>query len=210
MRRLGVAAAMLAAGLFVALLVYGVVTRSPDRSLDESLAAGEAVRPPGFELDVLETGDLGALGPKAGAAFSDRRLDLAELRGTPVVLNFWASWCDPCREEAPLLERVWKRERERGEVLFLGLDQQDLSEDARAFMREFGMTYPVVRDGSNGTSRDWGVTGLPETWFVSADGKVTGHVIGVIDQQQLAEGIASARSGRPVGAEQGGDRRSTR
>ena len=210
MRRVGVGAALLAAALFVALLVYGVVTRSPDRSLDESLAAGQAVRPPGFRLDVLERGELGPLRPRVGRAFSDGRLDLTELEGTPVVLNFWASWCDPCREEAPLLERVWKEERDRGEVLFLGLDQQDLSEDGRAFMREFGMSYPVVRDGSNGTARDWGVTGLPETWFVSAEGKVTGHVIGVIDERQLADGIASARSGRPAGARQGGDRRSTR
>ena len=210
MRRVGVGAALLAAALFVALLVYGVATRSPDRSLDESLAAGEAVRPPGFELEVLERGDLGTLRSRVGPALSDDRLDLTELEGTPVVLNFWASWCDPCREEAPLLERVWKEERDRGDVLFLGLDQQDLREDARAFMREFGMSYPVVRDGSNGTARDWGVTGLPETWFVSAEGEVTGHVIGVIDERQLAEGIASARSGRPAGARQGGDRRSTR
>jgi cytochrome c biogenesis protein CcmG/thiol:disulfide interchange protein DsbE len=205
MRRAGIAGALLLAGLFVALLVYGVATRSPDRSLDESLAAGQAVTPPGFRLSVLERGQAPASFARAAA---DGKVGLGELRGTPVVLNFWASWCDPCREEADVLESAWKQRRASGDVLFLGLDQQDLTEDARAFLREFSISYPVVRDPTNRTARDWGVTGLPETWFISAEGKVTGHVIGVVSGKQLDEGIASARLGRPAGAEEGGARRS--
>ena len=204
MRRAGIAAALLLAGLFVALLVYGVTTRSPDRTLDESLAAGQAVEPPGFRLDVLERGDPQ---PTFTRAAEDGKVGLDELRGSVVVLNFWASWCDPCREEADVLQKAWSEHDD--DVLFVGLDQQDLTEDARAFLREFRLTYPVVRDPTNRTARDWGVTGLPETWFISPGGKVTGHVIGVVSEQQLREGIASARSGRPAGSEQGGARRST-
>jgi cytochrome c biogenesis protein CcmG/thiol:disulfide interchange protein DsbE len=201
---------VVAAALFVALLVYGVTARSPDRSLDESLAAGQAVTPPGFRLAVLERGDPGPLASRWDRAAADGRVGLSELEGTPVVLNFWASWCDPCREEAPALEARWKREREQGEVLFLGLDQQDLREDARAFLKEFKLSYPQVRDPTSKTAREWGGTGLPETWFISAEGKVTSHVIGVVSEKQLGEGIASARSGRPLGAEEGGARRPVR
>jgi cytochrome c biogenesis protein CcmG/thiol:disulfide interchange protein DsbE len=126
-----------------------------------------------------------------------------------VVLNFWASWCIPCREEAPTLERAWRRARAAG-ILFLGLNMQDFPEDARAFMREFDNTYLNVRDQSNGVARDWGVTGIPETFFITARGRVVGHVIGVVSAAQLRHGIESARRGRPLGSLKGGDRLPTR
>jgi cytochrome c biogenesis protein CcmG, thiol:disulfide interchange protein DsbE len=203
------AAGILAAVAFVALLAYGLTTKSADRTIDDALSRGEAVAPPGFELARLADGS--PSGPSAATwrrASADGEVALDELSGTPVVLNFWASWCEPCRAEAKVLQQGW--EDSRGEVLFLGLDAQDASEDARDFIAQFGLTFPHVRDPSNATSRDWGVTGLPETYFLAADGRVVGHVIGSVSEQQLREGVAAARAGRPRDAAQGGEQRPTR
>jgi cytochrome c biogenesis protein CcmG/thiol:disulfide interchange protein DsbE len=140
---------------------------------------------------------------------ADGRLALGELRGLPVVVNFWASWCPPCRTEAPRLERAWRAQNRDGAV-FVGLNTQDVTDDARAFLEEFDVSYPNVRDGSDAVARDWGVTGLPETFFVDRRGRVVGHVIGAIDSRQLREGVHAAVRALPLGALQGGDRRSTR
>jgi cytochrome c biogenesis protein CcmG/thiol:disulfide interchange protein DsbE len=139
----------------------------------------------------------------AGPTLDRSSLALDELGG-PVVLNFWASWCDPCRAEAKVLERGHKG---ADGVLFLGLDTQDAREDARDFIDQFGLTFPHVRDPGNATQRAWGVTGLPETYFIAADGRVVGHVIGTVDAAQLRDGVAAAKAGRPQGADQGGEQR---
>lgn len=194
---------------FVGLLVYGVLARNPNTSIDDALANARAAPAPGFELAVLQNGDLGSVSARWRGAAADRRVDLAELRGTPIVLNYWASWCVPCRTEAPLLERGWRKSRGAG-VLFLGLNMQDTTEDARNFIGGFGLTFPDVRDGTNRTARRWGVTGIPETFFISRQGRVVGHVIGAMNQAQLTDGIAAAQAGRPRIATRGGDRRSTR
>ncbi len=198
--------ALSAAG-FVGLLVYGVMAKAPDKTIDSALAESRAVPAPGFELAVLANGHAGPLSATWRRAAEDGRVALAELRGTPVVLNFWASWCDPCQVEAPILERGWRSARPRG-VLFVGLDQQDVPEDALAFMRQFGHDFPTVRDPTGATARRWGVTGIPETFFISRDGNVVGHVIGTVTPRQLAEGVGAA--GRPRVADQGGERRPTR
>ncbi len=201
---------VLLVGLFFALLVYGLLAKAPNTGIDESLARSKPAAGPGFELPVLQPGALGdTLGGRLRPALADGRLALGELRGTPVVLNFWASWCVPCREEAPLLEQSWRDARER-RVLFVGLNMQDLTEDARDFMREFGVSYLNVRDQSNPVARRWGVSGLPETFFITGRGNVVSHVIGVISEEQMRAGIAAARSGRPAGLLEGGDRRSAR
>jgi cytochrome c biogenesis protein CcmG, thiol:disulfide interchange protein DsbE len=83
-------------------------------------------------------------------------------------------------------------------------------QDARDFLRELGLDFPTVKDRSNDTAREWGVRGIPETFFISARGDVVGHVIGAVSPQQLDEGIAAALSGRPRGADEGGERRPTR
>ena len=195
---------MLAAVAFVALLAYGLTTKATNSTIDDALSRGESVAAPGFTLSSLAEGrDAGDAWAKAA---SDGDVSLSELRGTPLVLNFWASWCDPCRAEAKVLEKAWKQQS-GGDVLFLGLDAQDAREDARDFISQFGLTFPHVRDPGNDTQRAWGVTGLPETYFIAADGSVVGHVIGTVDDRQLRDGIAAARSGRPVGADQGGEQR---
>ncbi len=202
LRLVGRIVAVAIAVLFVALLIYGLLSKATNDTIDEPA--------PALELPVLDRGSLGpVLGARVGPALAGPQLSLSELHGIPVVLNFWASWCDPCKAEAPLLQRAWQGARGGG-VLFLGLNMQDITDDAHAFIRDARITYPSIRDRSNGVARRWGVTGLPETFFVSPNGRVVGHVIGAVSERQLAEGIAAARAGRALGVEGGGDRRETR
>jgi cytochrome c biogenesis protein CcmG/thiol:disulfide interchange protein DsbE len=190
--------------LFIALLVYGLESRGPDDAIDGALTEGRAAEAPAFDLEVLERGEIPArLRAPLGGALADGRLALSELRGTPVVLNLWASWCTPCREEAPRLEQGWERWGPRG-VAFLGLNIQDLRGDAREFARRFGITHPSVRDARRGVADDYGATGIPETFFVDARGRVVGHVIGVVSERDLEVGSRAARSGRVIGTTTGG------
>jgi len=196
--------------LFLGLLAYGLATKGESTRVDESLASGDAPLAPSFDLPILAPGTLPpSLERDLSSAFADGQLSLAELEGTPVMLNFWASWCIPCREEAPLLQDAWGRFGPKG-VLFLGLNMQDLTDDARGFLDEFAITYPSVREPSDEIARAYGTTGIPETYFISRRGRVVGHVIGVISERQLADGAIAARSGRVMGTESGGARRPQR
>jgi cytochrome c biogenesis protein CcmG/thiol:disulfide interchange protein DsbE len=195
---------------FVALLAYGLFSEGADRRIDAGLAEGEAPLAPDFELEVLNSGELPArLAPRLESAMADGRLGLAELRGTPFVLNFWASWCIPCREEAPILAQGWREHGPRG-VLYLGLNMQDVTDDALAFIEEFAVRYPNVREPDRATAQAYGATGIPETYFVSARGRVVGHVIGVVTDEQLDGGARAAKSGEVVGSLSGGAQRPQR
>jgi cytochrome c biogenesis protein CcmG/thiol:disulfide interchange protein DsbE len=204
-RRWGRWAGLGVAVLFIALLVYGLASKGPDDLIDSTLAKGRAPRAPSFTLEVLERG---LLPPRVARtldpAMADGRVSVEELRGVPVVLNLWASWCTPCREEAPRLREGWQRFGPRG-VAFLGLNIQDLRGDARDFSREFGLTYPSVRDARRGVADRYGATGIPETFFVDTRGRVVGHVIGVVSESQLNAGVRAALSGRVAGTVSGGD-----
>jgi cytochrome c biogenesis protein CcmG/thiol:disulfide interchange protein DsbE len=107
-------------------------------------------------------------------------LRLSSLEGKAVVLNFWASWCAPCRDEAPLLEEVWKEHRGRGLVM-VGVDWKDFRADARRFAERFGLTFPLVYDGAGDTGDPYGLTGLPETFVVDRDGRVVEAFVGPVD-----------------------------
>lgn len=209
-QRLPRALALIAVLLFLGLIGYGLAVKATNTTVDESLAKGTAPLAPSFDDAVLDPGALPSLlHRRVGPALADGQLSLSELKGTPFVLNFWASWCDPCRQEAPVLRRGWQRSGPKG-VLFVGLNMQDLTGDARKFIDEFHLTYPTIREPSDNTARAYGTTGIPETYFITARGRVVGHVIGVISPQQLRQGALAATQLRLVGTESGGARRPQR
>lgn len=195
---------------FLTLLAFGLARQAPDKGIDDQLARSRAAAAPGFALPVLAQGRAGAgADPRWRRAARDGVVDLSELRGLPVVMNIWASWCLPCREEAPVLRESARRWRERG-VLFLGLNMQDVRSDARRFVRELSLDFPQVRDGTDAVARRWGATGIPETFFIDVRGRVVGHVIGTTTEAQLDTGVAAARSGTPRIIGSGGEQRPTR
>ena len=193
--------------LFVALLIYGLAAKGTNDEIDSALAEGRAARAPAFTLEVLERGTLPArLEDTLGRALADGKVSISELRGTPVVLNLWASWCTPCREESPRLREGWERLGPRG-IAFLGLNIQDLRGDAREFSDEFGLTYPSVRDARRGVADDYGATGIPETFFVDARGRVVAHVIGVVSApRSWRRESRAALSGQVAGSPSSGGR----
>jgi cytochrome c biogenesis protein CcmG/thiol:disulfide interchange protein DsbE len=190
---------------FLALLAYGLLSKGTDDRIDEALASGRPAAAPSFSLEALERGALPRrLEREVGPALADDHLSLAELRGVPVVLNLWASWCSPCREEAGRLEDGWQSFGPRG-VLFLGLDIQDVRGDGQDFIRKHGATYPSVREPGREIANSYGATGIPETYFIDARGDVVAHVIGVVSDRQLAQGAVAAATGRVAGRSTGGN-----
>ena len=120
-------------------------------------------------------------------------VDLASLRGKPIVLNFFASWCGPCKGEAPVLEGAWQKYKDQ--VVFLGVDYHDVTSDGLRFLRAHDITYPTVQDGSGTVADRYGVTGVPETYFIDARGRLVGsHIAGTVAHQQgkFFEGIKAA------------------
>ena len=182
------AAVALVVGLF-ALLVWKTIF-ADSATLTNAIRAGERPAAPAFDLPVIWNEN--QTWPRQLRTRSDDgRVALAELRGYPVVLNFWASWCRPCRAEAPILAAAAKAER--GRVVFLGVDVKDFTTDAKRFAKDNGFNYVSVRD-TESVYDDYGLTGLPETFFVDARGRVVSHFIGEIDTEELAQGIRAARA----------------
>ena len=111
-------------------------------------------------------------------------IHLASFKGEPVMLNFWASWCDPCKHEAPLLEATWQRVRGQG-VVFIGIDFEDSQSNGLSFLQTYGITYRNVIDASGSVAINYGVTGVPETVFIDRHGVIVRKVIGELTEQTL-------------------------
>jgi len=153
----------------VALLAYGVAQNTPDRTIDDAVAAGKRIPAPKLDL------------PRLG---SSNRLSLAALRGKVVVINFWASWCPPCRGESPILERWHRRIAARGGTV-LGVDVLDLESDARAFVHRYGMTYPILHDGDGGSRKAFDVYQQPDTIVIDRRGRIASVVRGPVTDAYL-------------------------
>jgi cytochrome c biogenesis protein CcmG/thiol:disulfide interchange protein DsbE len=166
---LGIAMVMLGVAALIGLLVYGVRAAGPGHTIDDAIARGQRPAAPAITLPRLEGGATAAL---------------ADYRGTVVVLNYWASWCTPCRQESPLLERWHKRiSARRGTVL--GVDSLDVTADALAFIRGFRLTYPMLRDRDGDTQKRFGVTGYPETLILDRHGRISALQRGPVDDAFL-------------------------
>jgi len=147
---------------FIGLLAYGLTTSAPKK-------VGPGSELPDFELARLDT---------------EGMLSAGDLKGRPIVINFWASWCVPCREEAEVLQSTYEQYRDEG-VVFLGVNIKDSVDGARGFIDEFEVTYPMVRDPDEELARELGVVGIPETFFIDADGEFVGSASGPpLDKEQ--------------------------
>ncbi len=141
--------------------------------------------------------------------FDGSVLRLEDLRGKVVFLNFWASWCPPCRAEARMLEAAWRKYREQG-VIFVGMNIQDKEEDARAFLEEFGITYPNGIDRGSRIAIGYGVWGLPETFFLDREGRITYKHVGAMGWGTITTKLEEARQGVVSAAEGRGEYQSSR
>lgn len=173
--------ALIIAAALVALLVYGVAVKGSDTTLDAAVRNGRLPQAPGAALKLPRldgTGD---------ASISD-------FRGKVLVVNVWASWCGPCADEAPLLQRTQAKLEADGTGTILGVTNNDFPNKSIAFEREHGLTFPSVRDLGIKLYRKLGGTGVPETFVLDAKGRIVALSRGQVSQAFLDRSIAKAKA----------------
>src|SRR6266566_7160490 len=164
---------LLNVGLLVLLLTQ-LLTPAPKSESDPLV--GHAA--PNFSLAMLR--------PDTGKS----TFSLSNVKGKPVVLNFWASWCAPCKEEAPLLQNTWKQVQTQGkDVVILGIDFQDSKNDSLSFLQAYNITYPIVLDADGSVASTYGVTSLPQTIFINRNGMVTSREPRELTAQVLSNNL---------------------
>jgi cytochrome c biogenesis protein CcmG, thiol:disulfide interchange protein DsbE len=159
----------LALGILLALVVGGIWWTQRD-AMPGAVSLGEMAGEPAPDVTLT--------------LLDGSPLRLSDLRGNVVVVNFWASWCEPCRAESPLLERWHKRLADRGGTV-LGVDVLDVASDAREFAQKYRLTYPLVRDGDGNVLGKWGVVAYPETFVIDRRGRIAAIRRGPVDEQFL-------------------------
>jgi cytochrome c biogenesis protein CcmG/thiol:disulfide interchange protein DsbE len=171
----------------IAMLVVGLTNKDIGTSIQDALEEGKRPTAPEATLPVLLSAD--GIGPVG------QDVSLSSLRGKVVVLNFWASWCEPCELEAPVLDQVAAKYRvSPQEVVVLGVDVQDLREQALAFARTNGITYPSLRDGEDDVKNAYQVPALPETFVIDQEGRIALKVAGQLtDPAQVTNAIEQLR-----------------
>ena len=157
----------------VALLVYGVSSSGPSRTLDSQLANGEKPAAPTLELTSLRSGK-----PES----------LADYRGKVVLLNVWASWCGPCQTESPLLERWHQKMQPLGGTV-LGVDTLDLQGDALGFISEHKLTYPQLNDRDGTSIKKLGTSQYPESFVLDKQGRITALQRGPVDDKWMRQHV---------------------
>src|SRR5215211_3263514 len=163
----------------VALLAYGLVSKRPDSGIEQALARGDRASAPALALPRLD-------GRGGGS--------LADYRGRVVVLNFWASWCEPCRKESPLLERWHRRIAPRGGTV-LGVDVLDVTGDALDFIHRYGLSYPMLKDKDGETLESYGVVAYPETFVIDRQGRIAAVRRGPVDEAFLRANVVPLLEG---------------
>jgi cytochrome c biogenesis protein CcmG/thiol:disulfide interchange protein DsbE len=160
--------------VFVGGLLALMLARPPQRSLCDEQA-------PDLPLTLFAGYDGGWEGDT---------LSLADLRGQGVVLNFWASWCKPCEEEAAALEAAWRKYKDRG-IMFVGVDYLDQEPSALAYLQKFDVTYPNGPDLQSRISKRYTIRGVPETFFIDPQGQIVGcRKVGPLSPAELEQRIA--------------------
>ncbi len=156
----------------IALLGYGLLSKG-----NSGIALGDPA--PATSLSVLD---------------GKGRRSIADYRGKWVMVNFWASWCQPCREESADIQSFYKSHA-GDNFTVVGIDTRDLTDDGRAFIRRYGLTYPQLRDGDGGQAREFGTTGVPESFLFDRSGKLRLKQAGPVDAKYLKDNIAPLISG---------------
>ncbi|MGO8906822.1 MAG: TlpA family protein disulfide reductase [Solirubrobacteraceae bacterium] len=170
----------LAGACLIGLLIYGVSVQAANRTLDEQVARGQHPAAPDANnaLPILD---------------APGKASLASFRGRVLVLNFWASWCEPCQIEAPLLEHA-QGQLQRNDATVLGVTYLDASPDSSAFVRRYHLTYPNLRDNDGAFAHSYGTDQLPESFIIDRRGRIVAISRGEIDQAFLDRAVALAQS----------------
>ena len=157
----------------LALLAYGIAQNQTGVSIDSQLAAGKRPAPPDLELPPLQGG-----GP----------VKISSYRGKVVVLNFWASWCPPCKDEAPVLAR-WQPRLKARNATIVGVDVLDVTSDAERFVAQHGLDFPHLRDGDGSRLKSFEIVGYPETIVLDRKGRIAASSRGAIDDRFFTERV---------------------
>jgi cytochrome c biogenesis protein CcmG/thiol:disulfide interchange protein DsbE len=175
---------LLAAAALVALLVYGVVQQQSgvgSDALETAVQRGERPAAPGRDV------------PRP-AIDAETRRTLADLEGQVVVVNFWASWCGPCKTEAPVLNRAQADLERKGDGTVVGITYHDAADASRDFAKQNGFAFPTVRDPDDTLFSAYGNRGIPETFVLDKQGRIVDLRRGEIDQAFIDQALAKART----------------
>lgn len=165
-----------------AIAVLGIIGYAFNERNKETPTAGAA---PDFAITVWDWDRI---------ALAGERLDLDALKGQTVVLNFWASWCVPCQQEAPMFERIWNEYKDRG-VVFLGVNTEDTDSAAYDYVVKYNLTYPHAPDQGGRMEDDYRITGIPETFIINGDGEIVRHFISTPKESELRAEIDRTLAG---------------